>query len=29
VTARLLDRAEPEPRFSLSTKARTQNRAVF
>jgi len=29
VTARLLDRSEPEPRFSLSTKARTQNRAVF
>jgi len=29
VTGRLLDRAEPEPRFSLATKARTQNRAVF
>jgi len=29
VTARLLDRAEPEPRFSLATKARTQNRTVF
>ncbi len=29
VTARLLDRAEPEPRFSLATKARTQNRAVY
>ncbi len=29
VTRRLLDRAEPEPRFSLTTKARTQNRAVY
>jgi monomeric sarcosine oxidase len=29
VTGRLLDRAESEPRFSLATKARTQNRAVF
>ena len=29
VTRRMLDRAEPEPRFSLTTKARTQNRAVF
>ena len=29
VTGRLLDRAEAEPRFSLATKARTQNRAVF
>jgi sarcosine oxidase len=29
VTARLLDRAEPEPRFSLSAKARIQNRAVY
>jgi sarcosine oxidase len=29
VTARLLDRAEPEPRFSFSTKARIQNRTVF
>jgi sarcosine oxidase len=29
VTRRLLDRAEPEPRFSLATKARTQNRVVF
>src|SRR6266849_865690 len=29
VTGRLLDRAEPEPRFSLATKARTQNRTVF
>jgi len=29
VTGRLLDRAEPEPRFSLASKARTQNRAVF
>lgn len=29
VTGRLLDRAEPEPRFSLATKARTQNRAVY
>ena len=29
VTARILDRLEPEPRFSLASKARTQNRAVF
>jgi len=29
VTGRILDRLEPEPRFSLATKARTQNRAVF
>lgn len=29
VTGRLLDRAEAEPRFSLATKARTQNRAVY
>jgi monomeric sarcosine oxidase len=29
VTGRLLDRGEPERRFSLATKARTQNRAVF
>jgi monomeric sarcosine oxidase len=29
VTGRLLDRGEPESRFSLATKARTQNRAVF
>jgi len=29
VTGRILDRIEPEPRFSLATKARTQNRAVF
>jgi monomeric sarcosine oxidase len=29
VTGRLLDREQPEPRFSLGTKATTQNRAVF
>jgi sarcosine oxidase len=29
VAGRLLDRADPEPRFSLTTKARTQNRTVF
>jgi len=29
LTGRILDRLEPEPRFSLATKARTQNRAVF
>jgi len=29
VTGRILDRLEPEPRFSLASKARTQNRAVF
>jgi sarcosine oxidase len=29
VTGRLLDRKEPEPRFSLGTKATTQNRVVF
>jgi sarcosine oxidase len=29
VAGRLLDRAEPEPRFSLASKGRTQNRAVF
>jgi glycine/D-amino acid oxidase-like deaminating enzyme len=29
VTGRLLDRTQPEPRFSLATKATTQNRAVF
>src|SRR6266478_5961337 len=29
VTGRLLDRAEAEPRFSLATKARTQNRTVY
>jgi glycine/D-amino acid oxidase-like deaminating enzyme len=29
VTGRLLDRGEPERRFSVATKARTQNRAVF
>jgi sarcosine oxidase len=29
VAGRLLDRAEPEPRFSLTNKGRTQNRAVF
>src|SRR6266404_3237661 len=29
VTGRLLDRAEAESRFSLATKARTQNRTVY
>ena len=29
VTGRLLDRAEPEPRFSLSTKMAVQKRTVF
>src|SRR5467141_2922711 len=29
VTGRLLDRTQPEPRFSLAIKATTQNRAVF
>jgi sarcosine oxidase len=29
VTGRLLDRAQPEPRFSLVTKATLQNRTVF
>jgi monomeric sarcosine oxidase len=29
VTRRILDRAEPERRFSLATKATTQHRAVF
>jgi monomeric sarcosine oxidase len=29
VTGRLLDRAEPEPRFSLGTKATTQSRTVY
>jgi glycine/D-amino acid oxidase-like deaminating enzyme len=29
VTARLLDRAQPEPRFSLATKATIQKRAVY
>jgi sarcosine oxidase len=29
VTGRLLDRGEAEPRFSLATKARTQNRRVY
>jgi glycine/D-amino acid oxidase-like deaminating enzyme len=29
VTGRLLDRIQPEPRFSLATKATLQNRMVF
>jgi sarcosine oxidase len=29
VTGRLLDRAQPEPRFSLGTKATTQKRSVY
>jgi len=29
ITGRLLDRIEPEPRFSLATKATMQNRLVF
>ena len=29
VTGRLLDRAQPEPKFSLGTKTTTQSRAVF
>jgi sarcosine oxidase len=29
VAGRLLDRAEPEPRFSLATKGRAQNRTVY
>jgi sarcosine oxidase len=29
VTGRLLDRAQPEPRFSLATKSTIQKRAVY